>query len=263
MIGVSSKILLLEFLTACDNKGNFHWVKCFILNVFAKTSTSSLRVYLHFQFFSRHSKCLVMWQSSTGPLRARTFPTIVAYILGTQIDILDIHHFFRPILPNQNFFYPPIYSAYVPNQRPVCRTEGTLIASLPLAYVPNQRPLCGNNGALMNTTFFGPCAQPKTSVQNRRCHNGHHFLRPMCRTEEAKTETTSFGLYAKPKGLDIRHFRTHWEKGTVCREEGRRKAAFERMSWEEMLNQPKSVKKTAQFMKPLRIIDQLKFVILD
>ena len=46
-------------------------------------------------------------------------------------------------------------------------------------------------------------------------------------------------------------------------EEERRKAAFGRISWEEMLTQAKFAKKAAQFMKSLGLIDQFKSVTLD
>ena len=43
----------------------------------------------------------------------------------------------------------------------------------------------------------------------------------------------------------------------------RKKAAFGRISWEEMLTQPKFTKKAAQFMKSLGLIDQFKSTTLD
>ena len=43
----------------------------------------------------------------------------------------------------------------------------------------------------------------------------------------------------------------------------RRKAAFGRISWEEMLTQPKFTKKAAQFMKSLGLIDQFKSTTID
>ena len=46
-------------------------------------------------------------------------------------------------------------------------------------------------------------------------------------------------------------------------EEERRKAAFGRIRWGEMLTQPKFAKKAAQFMKSLGLIDQFKSVTLD
>ena len=46
-------------------------------------------------------------------------------------------------------------------------------------------------------------------------------------------------------------------------EEERRKAAFGRISWEEMLTQPKFAKKAAQFMKSLGLIDQFRSATLD
>ena len=46
-------------------------------------------------------------------------------------------------------------------------------------------------------------------------------------------------------------------------EENRRKAAVGRISWEEMLTQPKFAQKAAQFMKPLGLINQFKSVTLD
>ena len=46
-------------------------------------------------------------------------------------------------------------------------------------------------------------------------------------------------------------------------EEERKKVAFGRISWEEMLTQSKFTKKAAQFMKSLGLIDQFKSVTLD
>ena len=46
-------------------------------------------------------------------------------------------------------------------------------------------------------------------------------------------------------------------------EEERRKAAFGRIGWEEVLIQPKFAQKAAQFMKSLGLIDQFKPVTLD
>ncbi len=57
--------------------------------------------------------------------------------------------------------------------------------------------------------------------------------------------------------------RAHTRKRNRTWEEDRRKAAFGRISWEEMLTQPKFAKKAAQFMKSLRLIDQFKSVTLD
>ena len=48
-----------------------------------------------------------------------------------------------------------------------------------------------------------------------------------------------------------------------CDEEDRRKAAFGRISWKEMLTQPKFAKKAAQFMRSLGLIDQIKSVTFD
>ncbi len=43
----------------------------------------------------------------------------------------------------------------------------------------------------------------------------------------------------------------------------RRKAGFGRISWKQMLTQPKFSKKAAQFMKSLRLIDQFKSTTFD
>ena len=45
--------------------------------------------------------------------------------------------------------------------------------------------------------------------------------------------------------------------------EDRRKAAFGRITWEEMLTLPKFAKKAAQFMKSLGLIDQFKTITRD
>ena len=55
----------------------------------------------------------------------------------------------------------------------------------------------------------------------------------------------------------------HTRKKNKTWEEDRKKAAFRRISWEEMLIQPKFAKKAVQFMKSLRLIDQFKSVTLD
>ena len=57
--------------------------------------------------------------------------------------------------------------------------------------------------------------------------------------------------------------RTHTGKRNRIWEEYRRKAAFGRISWEEMLTQPKFAKKAAQFIKSLGLIDQFKYITLN
>ena len=57
--------------------------------------------------------------------------------------------------------------------------------------------------------------------------------------------------------------RTHTGKRNRIWEEDKRKVAFGRINWEEMLTQPKFAKKAAQFMKSLGLIDQFKSVTLD
>ena len=70
------------------------------------------------------------------------------------------------------------------------------------------------------------------------------------------------------RGLQsAKHVLTECRKHTSERnrtwQEERRKVAFGRISWEEMLTQPKFAKKAAQFMKSLGLIDQFKSAILD
>ncbi len=57
--------------------------------------------------------------------------------------------------------------------------------------------------------------------------------------------------------------RIHTGKTNRIWEEDRRKAAFGRISWKEMLTQPKFAKKAAQFMKSLVLIDQFKSITLN
>lgn len=46
-------------------------------------------------------------------------------------------------------------------------------------------------------------------------------------------------------------------------EEDRRKVAFGRICWEEMLTDPKFARQAAQFMKSLGLIDQFRFVTIE
>lgn len=55
----------------------------------------------------------------------------------------------------------------------------------------------------------------------------------------------------------------HIRKRNRTWHEDRRKTAFGRIGWEEMLTQPKFAKSAAQFMKSLGLIDQFKSVILE
>ena len=57
--------------------------------------------------------------------------------------------------------------------------------------------------------------------------------------------------------------RLHTQKRNRMWEEDRRKVAFGRISWEEMLTNPKFVKKAAQFMKSLGLIDQFRSATID
>ena len=55
----------------------------------------------------------------------------------------------------------------------------------------------------------------------------------------------------------------HTQKRNRIWEEARKKVAFGRISWEEMLTKPKFVKKAAQFMKSLGLIDRFRSAIID
>lgn len=53
--------------------------------------------------------------------------------------------------------------------------------------------------------------------------------------------------------------RMHAEKRNRIWGKDRRKSAFGRICWEEMLTRPKFAKKAAQFMKSWGLIDQFRF----
>ena len=57
--------------------------------------------------------------------------------------------------------------------------------------------------------------------------------------------------------------RIHVEKRNRTWEKERRKVAFGRISWEEMLTRPKFAKKAAQFMRSLGLIDQFRSANFD
>lgn len=57
--------------------------------------------------------------------------------------------------------------------------------------------------------------------------------------------------------------RLHTQKRNRIWEEDRKKGAFGRISWEEMLTHPKFAKKAAQFMKLLGLIDQFRSASID
>lgn len=57
--------------------------------------------------------------------------------------------------------------------------------------------------------------------------------------------------------------RLHTQKRSRTWEKDRRKVAFGRMIWEEMLTSPKFAKKAAQFMKSLGLIDQFRSATIE
>lgn len=61
----------------------------------------------------------------------------------------------------------------------------------------------------------------------------------------------------------LRECQAHIRKKNRTREEDRKKAVFEKISWEEMLTQLKLAKKATQFMSSLGLIEPFKSVTLD
>ncbi len=57
--------------------------------------------------------------------------------------------------------------------------------------------------------------------------------------------------------------RLHTQKNNRIWEDNRKKVAFGRISWEEMLTNRKFVKKAAQFMMSLGLIDQFRSASID
>ena len=57
--------------------------------------------------------------------------------------------------------------------------------------------------------------------------------------------------------------RLHIQNTNRIWDEDRRKVAFGRISWEEMLTNPKFVKKAAQFMNSLGLIDQFRSATIE
>lgn len=57
--------------------------------------------------------------------------------------------------------------------------------------------------------------------------------------------------------------RLHTRKRDMIWEEDRRKVAFGRICWEEMLTDPKFARQAAQFMKSLGLVDQFRSVTIE